>query len=149
MLKAKYVGSYVSKRGNRVFKYDVIGSEAEIEQYKETQTKVVENKETGNPFFFSTKYFGETGDLTITVNGMVVPDMDNFNKAASLAAQFGGNFGQSIADAAAQQLIGQLGIGRGASATSKSSPVHTEEKKEEQINAPVVDEKEIDLGNLG
>ena len=45
----------------------------------------------------------------ITSKGKIVPDMSAFEQAASLAKQFGGNFGNELAKATVAQLLGNGG----------------------------------------
>lgn len=99
--------SYKSKNGNVVFVYEVSGSKSELEAYAEAQGEHhVEDTETGKPLWFTTRCVGQTGKLLITTNGNVVPDMSEFDQAASLAAQYGGNLGQALANGFAQKLLG-------------------------------------------
>ena len=44
--------------------------------------------------------------MIITTNGNVVPDMSAYDQAASLAAQYGGNFGAELAKSAAHAILG-------------------------------------------
>ena len=99
--------SYVSKNGNTTFVYAVSGSKTELAQFETAQGENHRVDDvTGEPLWFTTRCIGKTGKLIITTNGNVVPDMSEFDQAASLAAQYGGNFGQELAKAAAQRLVG-------------------------------------------
>ena len=123
--------SYTHKvTGNKVFVYAVTGNKAELEAYAEIQgDKYVEDETTGNPLFFTTRCAGTNGKLIITSNGNVVVDMSEYDQAASLAAQYGGNLGQELAKAAAQKLMG----GKPASSTPVTSPVAQTEDAEEEV----------------
>ena len=56
--------------------------------------------------WFTTRCVGENGTLIITTNGKIVPDMSKFDQAASLASQYGGNFGEELAKLTAQSILG-------------------------------------------
>ena len=56
--------------------------------------------------WFTTRCIGNAGSLIVTEKGKVVPDMSAFEQAASLAKQYGGNFGQELARAAVANLLG-------------------------------------------
>ena len=109
--------SYKSKNGNRTFVYTVSGKPSDIEAYREAQGEFYrEDDKTNNPLWFTTKCIGKTGTLIITDNGNIVPDMSEYDEAASLAEQYGGNLGEMLAREAAQRLLG----GRRLSSTSSS-----------------------------
>jgi len=106
-MNIKYQREYVSKAGNPTFVYVVTGSEKELAEFKSIQGDFYrEDDKTGQALWFTTRAVGPTGKLIITSNGNIVPDMSKFNQAASLAKQFGGNLGQELARAAAQDLLG-------------------------------------------
>lgn len=129
-MKVTMQRSYKSKNGNRTFVYTVTGSNAEMEAYKEAQGEYYrEDEKTGNPLWFTTKCIGKTGTLLITDNGNIVPDMSEFDEAASLAQQYGGNLGEMLAREAAQRLLG----GRSLS-SSKATAKQAEEPQDDDIN---------------
>lgn len=100
-------GNYRSNKGNVTYRYFVKGSKTELESFEKAQGEFHRvDDETGTPLWFTTRCIGKSGKLIITTNGKVVPDMSEFDQAASLASQYGGNFGQELARAAAQRLIG-------------------------------------------
>ena len=106
-MNVKFVRSYRSKNGNPTFVYEVSGSDADLAKYKEIQGGYYrEDEKTGKPLFFTVNCIGKTGKLIITSNNKVVPDMSAFDQAASLAKQYGGNFGQELAKQAAQGIMG-------------------------------------------
>lgn len=107
-MKGKFLRSYrKASSGNNVFVYTVTGTEEQLAQYKEIQKEnYVEDDKTGKPLWFSTRYYGDNIDLVITAKGNVVPDTSEFDKAASLASQYGGNLGTEIAKIAAGNLLG-------------------------------------------
>jgi len=107
MLRAKKTRSYRSKNGNTVFTYEVSGTTEELEQFKSVQGDYYrEDDESGKPLWFSTNFVGEKADLIITRSGKVIADMSKFDQAHSLAAQYGGNFGQALANEAAKNIMG-------------------------------------------
>jgi hypothetical protein len=108
-MKIKLMRSYKSKKGNTVFVYGVSGSPEQLEAFKKAQGENHREDENGTPLWFTTRCVGQSGTLIITTNGKVVPDMSAFDQAASIAKQYGGNFGQALADQAAAALLGNTG----------------------------------------
>ena len=104
-MKIKLMRSYKSKKGNTVFVYGVTGSPEQLVAFKKAQGENHREDEKGTPLWFTTRCVGQSGSLIITTNGKVVPDMSAFDQAASIAAQYGGNFGQELARAAAASLL--------------------------------------------
>ena len=123
--------SYKSKNGNRTFVYTVSGKPSDIEAYREAQGEFYrEDDKTNNPLWFTTKCIGKTGTLNITDNGNIVPDMSEYDEAASLAEQYGGNLGEMLAREAAQRLLG----GRRLSSTSSSPAKDTDDNSDGDID---------------
>ncbi len=104
-MKVKLSRSYRSQKGNTVFVYTGSGSENQIEAYKAAQGDNYRETENGEPLWFTTRCIGNTGTLIITDKGKVVPDMSAFEQAASLAKQYGGNFGAELAKASVAHLL--------------------------------------------
>lgn len=104
-MKVSLSRSYRSTKGNTVFVYTVTGNESQIAAYKAAQGDNYRETEDGVSLWFTTRCIGKVGTLIITEKGKVVPDMSAFEQAASLAAQFGGNFGQELAKATVSQLL--------------------------------------------
>lgn len=125
-MKIKLIRSYRSKNGNPTFVYGVTGSEADLEAFKSAQGEYYREDDNGQPLWFTTRCVGDTGSLIITTNGNIVPDMSAFDQAASIAAQYGGNFGAELAKAAAAKIIGG-----GASAPTTSSAPAVEPQAEQ------------------
>lgn len=98
--------SYVNNKGTQVFVYKVLGTPAQLEQYKQAQADFYREEEDGTALWFSTNFIGKKGHIIITTKGKVVADMSAFRQAESLTKQFGGNFGQEIARAAVASLFG-------------------------------------------
>jgi hypothetical protein len=105
-MKVQLSRSYRSQKGNTVFVYTVKGTESQIDAYKAAQGDNYRETEDGVSLWFTTRCIGNNGSLIITEKGKVVPDMSAFEQAASLAKQYGGNFGQELAKAAVANLIG-------------------------------------------
>ena len=99
--------SYRSKNGNTVFVYDVTADAKQKAELKTAEGDFYrEDEETGKPLWFTTRCVGNRGKLVITSKGKVVPDMSAFEQAASLAKQYGGNFGAELAKASVAGLLG-------------------------------------------
>jgi hypothetical protein len=105
-MKIKLIRSYRSKNGNATFVYGVNGASADLDAFKEAQGDYYREDTDGTPLWFTTRCVGDNGSLIITTNGNIVPDMSAFDQAASIASQYGGNFGQELAKQAAQSILG-------------------------------------------
>lgn len=105
-MNVKLERSYRSRNGNVTFVYKVSGSATDLAKYKEIQGEHYREDESKNPLWFTTRCIGNSGKLIITTNNKVVADMSEFDQAASLAQQYGGNFGAELAKAAAQKITG-------------------------------------------
>ena len=122
-MKVTLVRSYRSKNGHVTFVYKVTGTKEQLETYKEIQGEFYREDDGGAPLWFTTRCIGQTGTLIVTTNGNIVPDMSKFDQAASLAEQYGGNFGQELAKAAASNLTGR-------SPSAPATPAVTEKASE-------------------
>lgn len=105
-MKVSLLRSYRSKNGNPTFVYKVNASSADLTAFKNAQGDFYREDADGTPLWFTTRCIGSTGKLIITTNGNVVPDMSAFDQAASIASQYGGDFGQELARSAAQAILG-------------------------------------------
>ena len=105
-MNVKLQRSYRSKNGNVTFVYSINASDEQKEQLKAVQGDFYREDEEGKALWFTTRCIGKTGKLIITQNNKLVPDMSAFDQAASLAAQYGGNFGQELAKVAAREISG-------------------------------------------
>lgn len=129
-VQATFVRSYKSKKGNTTFVYNVSGNEANLAKYKQIQGDFYREDETSKkPLFFTTRFVGDNVSLIITPNDKIVPDMSEFDKASSLANQYGGNLGQALASAAANKLMG------GNNQPQQTAPVAIEQVSPEDIDA--------------
>ena len=117
-MKISLLRSYRSRNGNPTFVYAVSGNTSDLTAFKNAQGEYYREDDNGSPLWFTTRCVGTKGKLIITTNGNVVPDMSAFDQAASIAAQYGGNFGQELARMSAQQIVG----GTPQSAEPQASP---------------------------
>ena len=104
-MKIKLERTYRSKNGNPTFVYGVTGSEKDLEAYEAAQGEYYRTDDNGTPLWFTTRCVGPNGSLIITTNGNIVPDMSQFDQAASIASQYGGNFGQELARMSAASIL--------------------------------------------
>lgn len=127
-MKAKSVGSYRNAKGTLVFVYALLSlSAAQKEEYKAAQgdnyreagANDPRGLAEGTPLFFTTRTMGPVGTLAISSKGKVFADMSEYETTANLVAQFGGNFGDALAKAAAAKLLG------GGAPAVEAAPVAT------------------------
>jgi len=109
-MKIKLIRSYkkVAKNGKvvTVFVYAVLGSAEQITKYKAAQGDNARSDADGTPLWFTTRFAGNSGSLVATQDGRFIADMSEYDAAASLSEQYGGNLGQELAKAAAGKLMG-------------------------------------------
>ena len=130
-MKIRQVRSYRSKNGNPTFVYAVSGNTEQLAAFKTAQGEYYrEDTVTGEPLWFTTRSVGQVGSLIITTKGNIVPDMSAFDQAASIASQYGGNFGQELARQAAMQILG----GANHASTPASAPAQVA-KADENLDA--------------
>ena len=120
-MNVQFSRSYRSQKGNTVFVYTVKGTQAEIEQYKAAQGDNYRETENGVSLWFTIRSIGNKGTLIITEKGKVIPDMSAFEQAASLANQYSGKFGEELAKAQINKLLGNPAGGSAASAVADPS----------------------------
>lgn len=130
-MKVSLLRSYRSKNGNPTFVYGVKANASDLEAFKSAQGDYFREDDNGVPLWFTTRCIGQSGTLIITTNGNIVPDMSAFDQAASLAAQYGGNFGAELAKSAANALVNK-------GAQIESAPAET----------PVEKTDDSDMGDL-
>jgi len=106
IMKISLLRSYRSRNGNPTFVYRVTGNSSDLDAFKNAQGEYYREDTDGSPLWFTTRCVGTQGKLIITTNGNIVPDMSAFDQAASIAAQYGGNFGQELARQAASGILG-------------------------------------------
>jgi len=120
-MKVELSRSYRSPKGNTVFVYTVKGTESQIDAYKAAQGDNYRETDNGVSLWFTTRCIGNAGTLIITEKGKIVPDMSAFEQAASLAKQYGGNFGQELAKQAVANILGVNTSGDVADASNLGS----------------------------
>ena len=106
-MKATFLRSYRSAKGNATFVYTVAGTKDDLKAFKDAQGSYYREDDGGLPLFFTTRYIGEEGKLLVTTNGNIVPDMSEYDKQASLVQQYGGNFGDVLAKQGIDKLKGK------------------------------------------
>lgn len=133
-MNVSFQRSYKSKNtGTPVFVYSVTGTATELTAYEQAQGEYYrEDTKTGKPLWFTTRCIGDNGKLIITSNDKVVADMSEFDKASSIASQYGGNLGQMLASQAASALLG-------IKSTVADAPVEPTPVTKEAV-APIVPE---------
>jgi hypothetical protein len=132
--------SYRSKNGNPTFVYKVTGNAADLESFKDAQGEFYRTDDNGHPLWFTTRCIGPSGKLIITTNGNIVPDMSAFDQAASIAAQYGGNFGQELARMSAAQILGSNAPQADASAPATPAASSSDEEVTEDAQVDDADD---------
>lgn len=133
-MKATYKGAYTKRNPNTgvvsdVFRYGVTGTPEKIEQYKKDQGENLRtDDQTGEPLFFTNRFAGKSVNLVKTRAGRYIADLSELKAQASLAAQFGGNLGQALANAAVAQFMFS------APAVAASAPAVETEAGSEDLN---------------
>lgn len=119
-MKIRLERSYRSKNGNATFVYTVSGSKEDLAAYKKAQGDFYREDDNNTPLWFTTRCVGPQGLLIITSKGNIVADMSAFDQAASIASQYGGNFGQELAKASVAMILGTSNV---ESAPAVEAPV--------------------------
>ena len=105
--------------GKLVFVYNVKGTAAQLDEYRDAQGSYLVEDEKGQPLFFSTRYVGESCPLVANHNGDgFYADTTTMDKQAAMVQQYGGNLGQALA----AQIAASVAVGRNAGATSQGTP---------------------------
>src|ERR1035437_982624 len=113
-MKINFKRSYkkVDKNGKlfTMFVYVVKGSDEQLAQYEAAMGDNFVKSDEGEVLFFSIdKFVGTINVLIANQDGTkYFADMSKFDQAASLSAQYGGNFGQELARQAAADLLGSV-----------------------------------------
>ena len=110
-MKINFKRSYkkVDKNGRlfTMFVYVVTGSAEKLAEYEEAMGDNFVKSDEGDILWFSIdRFVNQTNTLIKTSKGTYVADMSKFDQMASLASQYGGNFGQEIARVSAMNLLG-------------------------------------------
>lgn len=98
MLTAKLVGNYRKKvTGKLVFRFQVNGTNDEIQQYKDCMgDNLVCDDTTGKPLYFTTRYVSDNVKLLITSENKVVVDDTEIAKLQSLVDTYGADVARLI-----------------------------------------------------
>ena len=109
-MEIKFARSYRAKTGTVMYVYLVTSiSPSQLELIKIAQGDYYwEDETTHQPVWQTSRYIGERGTLILTAKGKLIADMSAFDKAASLASQYGGNLGQAIADRSMDTLLSNV-----------------------------------------
>ncbi len=107
-LKIVSHGEYYNKKKTLVYRYRVLGSDKDLELYQSMQGDyLVIDQDTGDPLYFTSNYAGERGVLVCNPEtGKIYVDDSELRRAASIAKQFGGNFGEAYAKMYAESILG-------------------------------------------
>ena len=154
-LKAKYRSCYPKYNKEKdtltdVFVYGIKGSPAGLKRYEEVQAdnfRTDENDDT--VLYFSTSYFGDTGEVKITINDKIVANTDTTRMMRSQVDGAGsGKLGDAMAQLAAQILLGV----KVAPAPQVEDTVVEEPSSDEQDVQDILDQaddEEADLSGEG
>lgn len=133
LLNAKFVRQYRNSKGTLMFTYKVTGSAEALAEYEKVQgDHFRRDKVTNDVLFFTSRCFGTAGQLIITKNDKVIPDMSEFDMADNIAQQYGGSLGNSIANAMSVNLLAKMSGKIKSVATATGLPA--EEKPEDKAD---------------
>ena len=123
-MKITFLRNYrKAETGNMVYVYGVSGTPEQLEAFAQAQgDNHTVDEETGTPLWFSTRYVGDAGQLSISRNGKVFADTSEFDKANSLCEQYKGTaLGDQLARVMAEKLLGNLEANKPVAPVSKSA----------------------------
>lgn len=115
-LKATFVRQYrKAGTGRMVFVYAITGPEAEVKAYETAQgDNLINDETTGAPLMFTINPGpAKVNSVIITRAGQYRIDTSELDRTAALVAQYGGNFGQALAE----QAVKALNLNFGSTAT--------------------------------
>lgn len=121
-MKITFLRNYrKAETGNMVYVYAVSGTPEQLEAFAKAQEdNHVVDEETGMPLWFSTRFIGDAGQLSISRNGKVFADTSEFDKANSLCEQYKGTaLGEQLARVMAEKLLEGLSTGKTATPAVK------------------------------
>ncbi len=111
-----------------MFVYEVLGTLSEIQALKDAQgDNYREDPETGKTLFFTSRAVLNGTELIITTNGRVVPNTSELDEAASIAAQYGGNLGEKLAEGFAARAMQRLDSAQVSTTTVAASTDDTDD----------------------
>lgn len=108
-LQLTFARQYRKKQtGKLVFVYNVKGTAAQLDEYRDAQGSFLVEDEKGQPLFFTSRYVGESCPLVANHNGDgFYADTTEMDKQAAMVQQFGGNLGQALAAQIAASVAGK------------------------------------------
>lgn len=155
-LKVKCVGDYPkfdpqTRKTTDVFIYEVIGgTKADLQRFEDAQGEYYQtSKETDNPLWFSSTYFGDFGTIIVYWSDAgqedrITADQSALRRQRALVKNAGGDFGQAMAQLAAAQF---LGVSQ-APVAQNSTPSNTEEElSEDELEAMRAMDEDANLSN--
>jgi len=94
--------------GKLVFVYNVKGTAAQLDEYRDAQGSFLVEDEKGQPLFFTSRYVGEACPLVANHEGTgFYADTTTMDKQAAMVEQYGGNLGQALAAQIASSVAGK------------------------------------------
>lgn len=119
-LQLSFARQYRKKAtGKLVFVYNVKGTAAQLDEYRDAQGSFLVEDEKGQPLFFTSRYVGEACPLVANHEGTgFYADTTTMDKQAAMVEQYGGNLGQALA----AQIAASVTSTRNAGATSQGTP---------------------------
>jgi hypothetical protein len=111
-------------RPRLTFVYAVSGPKESLDHYAATQGEFYRESDNGEPLYFTQRFAGESCELVVKQDESAwFPDTSALDIQVALAEQYGGNFGQSLADRLASKLVtkSQTPTARPATGTKSSS----------------------------
>jgi hypothetical protein len=145
VMNIEYVSSYPKRAKNGtlvdVFVYAVAGTKSELADYKKAKGEDYrEDKETGEPLFYSLNYVGEQCPLIITTNGNVVADTSAMRKARNLVDQ-----NPNLRAEVSAAMLQILGFDRVASGGSSKRTASTDANTASTETTTVTEENGADV----
>jgi hypothetical protein len=105
--------------GKLVFVYNVKGTTAQLDEYRDAQGSFLVEDEKGTPLFFTSRYVGEACPLVANHKGDgFYADTTAMDKQAAMVQQYGGNLGQALA----AQIAASVAVARPVGASSQGTP---------------------------
>lgn len=141
-MKANFSGSYVSKKGNAVFMYDVTCTPEEKEHIKSIKGDNYRETPGGLPIFRTVRYAGESCTLLITTNNNWIVDNSESQKLQSTLKQQSPEVKNALSVLIAQDLYAAIKRG---TRVSIGAPVSTPVS----ITEPAKVEEPVDTEGLG
>jgi len=108
--------------GKLVFVYNVKGTAAQLDEYRDTQGSFLVEDEKGQPLFFTSRYVGEACPLVANHEGTgFYADTTTMDKQAAMVEQYGGNLGQALAAQIASSVTSMRSTGVSSQGTPESA----------------------------